>query len=70
MHEAPTLFEAGVEDRYDAIVTITAPGAARGAPAGRRGADAHQLPESEKVARSDFVYLNDGDLADARPLDR
>jgi dephospho-CoA kinase len=28
---------------------------------------AHQLPESEKAARSDFVYRNDGDLAD---LDR
>ncbi len=41
VHEAPTLFEAGVEERYDAIVTITAPaelreqrrpGAARGWP--------------------------------------
>jgi dephospho-CoA kinase len=63
VHEAPTLFEAGVEDRYDAVVTITAPAAVRAAR--RPGAAermAHQLPEAEKAARSDFVYRNDGGL--------
>ncbi len=63
VHEAPTLFEAGVEDRYDAIITITAPMHVRHAR--RPGAAermAAQLPEAEKVARSDFVYVNDGDL--------
>ncbi len=63
VHEAPTLFEAGVEDRYDAIVTVTAPAGLR--EARRPGAAArmaHQLPEAEKAARSDFVYANDGDL--------
>jgi dephospho-CoA kinase len=63
VHEAPTLFEAGVEDRYDAIVTVTAPADVR--EARRPGAAermAHQLPEAEKAARSDFVYANDGDL--------
>ena len=64
VHEAPTLFEAGVEDRYDAIVSITAPAALReqrrpGAAARMR----HQLPEPDKAERSDFVYTNDGDLA-------
>jgi dephospho-CoA kinase len=68
VHEAPTLFEAGIEDRYDAIVAITASRELR--ERRRPGAAtrmAHQLPESEKAARSDFVYCNDGDLAD---LDR
>jgi dephospho-CoA kinase len=68
VHEAPTLFEAGIEDRYDAIVAITAPRELR--EQRRPGAAArmaHQLPEPEKAARSDFVYRNDGDLAD---LDR
>ncbi len=68
VHEAPTLFEAGVEDRYDAIVTVTAPEALR--ERRRPGAAArmaHQLPEAEKAARSDHVYVNDGSLED---LDR
>jgi dephospho-CoA kinase len=65
VHEAPTLFEAGVEDRYDAIVAIIAPPELR--EERRPGAAermAHQLPEDEKAARSDFVFQNDGDLAD------
>jgi dephospho-CoA kinase len=59
VHEAPTLFEAGVQDRYDAIVTITAPEEVR--LRRRPGAEArmaHQLPEAEKAARSDYVYEN------------
>ncbi len=64
VHEAPTLFEAGVEDRYDAIVSVTAPAEVR--ERRRPGAAermAHQLPEAEKAARSDFAFQNDGDLA-------
>jgi len=63
VHEAPTLFEAGVEDRYDAIVTITAPEDVR--EQRRPGAAARmarQLPEAEKAARSDYVYRNTGTL--------
>src|SRR6185436_13633690 len=48
VHEAPTLFEAGREDRYDLIVTVTAPGDVR--EQRRPGASqrmAHQLPEQE-----------------------
>ena len=63
VHEAPTLFEAGVEDRYDTIVAITAPGDLR--EHRRPGAAermAHQLPESEKAARADVVYENSGTL--------
>lgn len=65
VHEAPTLFEAGVEDRYDAIVAITAPAGLRELRRpGARDRMAHQLSEQEKAARSDFVFHNDGELAD------
>jgi len=68
VHEAPTLFEAGIEERYDAIVTVTAPVVLRE----QRRPDAAQrmaaqLPEEEKARRSDFVYENVGTLED---LDR
>jgi dephospho-CoA kinase len=68
VHEAPTLFEAGIERRYDTIVTVTAPQDVR--EARRPGAAermAHQLPEDEKVARSQHVFHNTGSLDD---LDR
>ena len=68
VHEAPTLFEAGIEGRYDTIVTVTAPRDVR--EARRPGASqrmAHQLPEDEKVARSQHVFHNTGSLED---LDR
>jgi len=68
VHEAPTLFEAGIEQRYDTVVTVTAPQVMR--EARRPGAAArmaHQLPEDEKVARSQHVFHNTGSLAD---LDR
>lgn len=63
VHEAPTLFEAGIEDRYDLVVTVTAPADVR--KQRRPGAAArmaHQLPEEEKVARSQEVYENTGTL--------
>jgi dephospho-CoA kinase len=68
VHEAPTLFEVGVEDRYDVVVTVTAPAEMREQrrPGARRQM-AHQLPEDEKAARSDYVYENTGSLDD---LDR
>ena len=68
VHEAPTLFEAGVEGRYDLIVTITAPRELRERRRpGAAGRMAHQLPEDEKAARSDRVYDNAGSLEE---LDR
>jgi len=68
VHEAPTLFEAGVDDRYDVILTVTAPADVRESrrPGARRQME-HQLPEDEKAARSDYVYVNTGTLED---LDR
>ena len=68
VHEAPTLFEAGIEDRYDMVVLVTAPADVR--ESRRPGSTermAHQLPEAEKAARSDIVYENTGSLDD---LDR
>ena len=68
VHEAPTLFEVGVQDRYDAVVTVTAPAGVRERRRpGARLQMAHQLPEEEKAARSDYVYENTGSLDD---LDR
>ena len=68
VHEAPTLFEAGIADRYDMIVLVTAPEEVR--ESRRPGAEErmrHQLPEAEKAARSDVVYENTGTLEE---LDR
>jgi dephospho-CoA kinase len=68
VHEAPTLFEAGIEDRYDTIVTVTAPRELREQRRpGSAGRMASQLPEEAKAARSDVVYENTGTLDD---LDR
>jgi dephospho-CoA kinase len=68
VHEAPTLFEAGVGDRYDVILTVTAPEETRELRRpGSRPQMKNQLPEHEKAARSDFVYENTGSLED---LDR
>jgi dephospho-CoA kinase len=68
VHEAPTLFEAGIEDRYDAILTVTAPAELRERRhAGAAQRMAHQLSEEEKAARSDYVFVNDGSLEE---LDR
>ena len=68
VHEAPTLFEAGVNDRYDVILTVTAPAGMREQRRpGSRPQMENQLPEAEKAARSDHVYENTGSLED---LDR
>ena len=70
--EVPLLFEAGLEDRYDAIVTITAPlelriERARARDDGKRlSAEraAAQMPEEEKAERADFTYVNTGSFDD------
>jgi dephospho-CoA kinase len=65
--EVPLLFEAGLEGLFDAVVVITASEPVRRARVEERGQDfaartAHQLPEGEKTARADHVYVNDGSL--------
>jgi dephospho-CoA kinase len=63
--EVPLLYETGGETRFDAVVVISASDEAR---AGRRpglaAREARLIPDAEKAARADFVYVNDGSLDD------
>ena len=61
--EVPLLYETGGESRFDAVVVVTAPPAAR--EARRSFADDRQarlIPDEEKMQRADFSYVNDGSL--------
>lgn len=65
--EVPLLYEAGLAGQFDAVVVITASEDRRRERVVARGQDfaarvAHQLPEAEKIARADHVYVNDGSL--------
>ena len=66
VHEVPLLYEAGIADRYDAVVLITAPAGVRNArrPEHFEQRAATQLPEAEKAAQADYVYVNDGTPAE------
>jgi dephospho-CoA kinase len=62
--EVPLLYEVGGQDRFDAVVVVTAPPKIR---AGRTEVDAEErelrlLPDTVKVAQADFAYVNDGSL--------
>ena len=64
--EVPLLYEVGGQDRFDAIVVVTAPPKVR---AGRTEVDTEErelrlLPDPVKVAQADFAYVNDGSLED------
>jgi len=64
--EVPLLFEVGGEQRFDAVVVITAPPELRSSRA-RVPLEARErrlLADEEKVKRADFSYVNDGTLAD------
>jgi dephospho-CoA kinase len=64
--EVPLLYEVGGEQRFDAVVVITAPRALRSGRA-RVPLEARErrlLPDEEKVQRADFAYVNDGTTAD------
>jgi dephospho-CoA kinase len=63
--EVPLLYETGAEQRFDAVVVITAPERVR--QERRPLADDREqrlLPEDEKVALADYAYVNDGTLED------
>jgi len=64
VHEVPLLFEAGLEDRYDRVVLVTAPDDVRRARDPERWSQraARQLGEDEKRGRADDVYDNTGSL--------
>lgn len=69
--EVPVLFEAGLQDAFDAVIVITASEAVRRARVEARGQDfdqrsARQVPEAEKVARADRAYVNDDGVAELR----
>ena len=62
--EVPLLYEVGGQDRFDAVVVITAPPEIRAArtrvPSELR--EPRLLPDEGKAARADYVYVNDGSL--------
>ena len=67
--EVPLLYEVGGEARFDAVVAVTASPEVRAARLGRPVSDRERrlLPDSEKAARADFTYVNEGSLEE---LDR
>jgi dephospho-CoA kinase len=62
--EVPLLYETGGEERFDAVVVVTAPRELR-AERSRVRPDAREqrlIPDKEKVRRADFAFVNDGAL--------
>jgi len=66
--EVPLLFETGMETAFDLVMLITAPAEVRRQRLTAKLTDsefeyrlAQQMPEDEKVARSDFVFHNTGE---------
>ena len=64
--EIPLLYEVGAEERFDAVVVVTAPQEVRAArtPLATDERAARLLPDEEKVRRADFAFVNDGSLAE------
>ena len=67
--EVPLLYEAGLEDRFDAVLVVTAPEELRRERVAARGQDfsarsARQVSEEVKVARADRYVVNDGTPSD------
>ena len=66
----PLLFEAGMEDAYDATVAVIAPEDVRSSRAAARGHEAvderaaRQLTQEEKARRATYTVVNDGSMAD------
>jgi dephospho-CoA kinase len=62
--EIPLLYETGGDERFDAVVVVTAPPKLR-AERSRVRADAREqrlIPDEEKARRADYVFVNDGTL--------
>ena len=68
--EVPLLFEAGMEEAFDATIAVVADEAARAERAAARGhaavdeRTARQLSQEEKAARATYVVANSGSLGD------
>jgi dephospho-CoA kinase len=62
--EVPLLYEVGGQERFDAVVVVTAPAEVRAArsrvPSELR--EPRLIPDEEKAAKADYVYVNDGSL--------
>jgi dephospho-CoA kinase len=73
--EVPLLFEAGLQDAYDATIAVIAEEPTRASRAAARGhavvdeRTARQLSQEEKAARATYVVRNDGSFEElAREL--
>ena len=64
--EVPLLYEVGGETRFDKVVVVTASSEARVARrlGPIRDRERRLLADEEKAKRADFVYVNDGTLAE------
>lgn len=67
--EVPLLYEAGLDDAFDAVLVVSAPAEVRRARVEARGQDfsarsARQLDEAEKIRRAERYLVNDGSVAD------
>ncbi len=63
--EIPLLFETGGEKRFDKVVVVTAPpGVRRERRDGFSEREARLVPEEEKMRLADYVYVNEGTLAE------
>jgi dephospho-CoA kinase len=61
--EVPLLYETGGDDRFDAVVVVTAPPDVRAERrVGFGDREARLIPDEEKVRRADFAFVNDGSL--------
>ena len=62
--EVPLLYEVSAQDRFDAVVLVTAPDAVRAArttvPVEQRSD--RLIPDAEKALLADYVYVNTGSL--------
>lgn len=64
--EVPLLYEVGADEHFDAVVVVTASPEVRISRHIRPMHDRERrlLSDEEKSARAEFVYVNDGSLAD------
>jgi dephospho-CoA kinase len=61
--EVPLLYEVGGEERFDAVVAITAPEGVRRERSGVSSPEQREtrlIADDEKAGRADFSYVNDG----------
>ena len=62
--EVPLLYEVGSDEHFDAVVVVSASPEVRVARHLKpmRDRERRLIPDEEKAARADFVYVNDGSL--------